>query len=152
MPEPEGEQLFPSAFLQQQLLAKCAVRSPDKRSRCHAVCAKSPCRLCRVRNRTYTPAKAYADAGPEKTGHRPIDNGPRLGRPCSVRWVGLVLPLFDQQTTAERVMTRWLLRAIDIGGSAVFTALYIKAVCVQFYQDITGQLERLRLGRAGPRR
>jgi hypothetical protein len=37
-------------------------------------------------------------------------------------------------------MTRWLLKAIDVGASAVFMALCTKAICVQFYQDIKRQL------------
>jgi hypothetical protein len=37
-------------------------------------------------------------------------------------------------------MTRWLLKAIDVGASAVFMALCTKGICVQFYQDIKRQL------------
>jgi hypothetical protein len=33
-------------------------------------------------------------------------------------------------------MTRYILKAIDIGGSAVFLALSSKAFCVQFYNDV----------------
>jgi hypothetical protein len=46
----------------------------------------------------------------------------------------------DQQITADNDMTRWLLKAIDVGASAVFMALCTKAICVQFYQDIKRQL------------
>ena len=37
-------------------------------------------------------------------------------------------------------MARWLLKAIDVVRSAVFVALCTKAICVQFYQDIMGQM------------
>jgi hypothetical protein len=38
-------------------------------------------------------------------------------------------------------MARWLLKAIDVVRSAVFVALCTKAICVQFYQDIMGQMK-----------
>ena len=39
-------------------------------------------------------------------------------------------------------MTRLILKAIDVGGSAVFVALCTKAFFVQFYKDIVRHLRR----------
>ena len=47
-------------------------------------------------------------------------------------------------------MARWLLKAIDVVRSAVFVALCTKAICVQFYQDIMGEMIGSRSGSAGP--
>ena len=37
-------------------------------------------------------------------------------------------------------MTRWLLKAVDAGASAVFVALCAKAFCILFVEDIKQQL------------
>jgi hypothetical protein len=37
-------------------------------------------------------------------------------------------------------MTRWLLKLVDIGMSAVFAALCVKALCISFVEDIKQQL------------
>ena len=37
-------------------------------------------------------------------------------------------------------MTRWLLKAVDVGASAVFVALCAKAFCILFVEDIKQQL------------
>jgi hypothetical protein len=38
-------------------------------------------------------------------------------------------------------MTRLILKAIDVGASAVFMALCIKAFCVHFYKDVERRLQ-----------
>jgi hypothetical protein len=51
-------------------------------------------------------------------------------------------------------MTRLILRAIDLGASAVFMALCTKAFCVHFYKDIErelrGQIDRHHSAPSGP--
>ena len=74
---------------------------------------------------------------------RTTNNRPRLrGGPARSHRQGLSRSSLriDQQTIADNDMTRWLLKAIDVGASAVFMALCTKAICVQFYQDIKRQL------------
>jgi hypothetical protein len=41
--------------------------------------------------------------------------------------------------SADNDMTRWLLKAVDVGASAVFVALCAKAFCILFVEDIKQQ-------------
>ena len=43
------------------------------------------------------------------------------------------------------IMTRYVFKTIDLGASIVFLALCVKALCVHFFKDIEGRLERRKL-------